>query len=331
MSFQPLTQQGAVTSQLLAALNSQLGLILPTQGQIYWVKPNSGSDSYDGLSAGSAFKTLLRALQACTANQNDVVLFCAESNTAARTTDYQAATLDWNKDLTHLIGVNSGPFLGQRSRISNLSSAAALNPMVKVSANGCLISGLEFFQGTPASGTTSVALQVTGQRNVIQSCQISGNGDLTGVADVAGSRSLLISGSENTFKGCYIGLDTVIRATQTSEVEITAGARNYFEACHFESYTSLSTFKAVVIATGCDRWMKFKDCDFTACQNITSATAPTGAIGITTMNGQVFMKNPYVYGYAQIVTADNAYVQVLGLNGLATGHLIGIAQGVDAT
>ncbi len=42
------------------------------------------------------------------------------------------------------------------------------------------------------------------------------------------------------------------------------------------------------------------------------------------------MKNPYVYGFAQIVTADNAYVQVLGLNGLATGHLIGIAQGVDA-
>jgi len=107
-------------------------------------------------------------------------------------------------------------------------------------------------------------------------------------------------------------------------------ARLIFEDCHFESYTSGSTFKAVSIATGVDRFVTFKNCMFTAVQNISSAVAPTGAIGITTMNGQVYMVNPYVYGYSQIVTADNAYVQVLGLNGLATGHLIGIAQGVDA-
>src|SRR4051812_12677832 len=119
--FQPLTQQGAVTGSLLAALNAQLGLILPTQGNVYWVRPNTGSDANDGLSAGSAFQTLLKALQTATANQNDIVLLCAESNTAGRTTSYQAATLDWNKDLVHLIGVNGGPFLGQRSRISNLA------------------------------------------------------------------------------------------------------------------------------------------------------------------------------------------------------------------
>ncbi len=328
--FQPLTQQGAVTGSLLAALNAQLGLILPTQGQVFWVRPHTGSDSNDGLSAGSAFQTLAKAFAVTTSGQNDIVLLCAESNTAANTTDYQSATLTWSKDLVHLIGVNGGPFLGQRSRIGQAATSVALNPMFLVSGNGCLISGIEFFQGTPVSGTTSVAVKVTGQRNTFINCQISGNGDLGGATDVAGSRSLLMSGSENTFKGCYIGLDTVLRATQTSEVEITAGARNYFEACHFESYTSLSTFKAVVIATGCDRWMKFKDCDFTACQNITSATAPTGAIGITTMNGQVFMKSPYVYGYAQITTADNAYVQVLGNDGTATGHKIGIAQSVDA-
>lgn len=48
------------------------------------------------------------------------------------------------------------------------------------------------------------------------------------------------------------------------------------------------------------------------------------------MNGAVIVKNCYLYGFAQYVTADNAYVQMLGFNGLATGHLIGIAQGVDA-
>jgi hypothetical protein len=265
-----------------------------------------------------------------TAGQNDIIYLMAHSNTAAATTNYLGSTLTWSKDLVHLIGVNGGPRIGQRSRISNLASAAAMAPMVNVTGNGCLFANIEFLQGTPGSGTTSVCVQVTGQRNHFYNCQIAGMADLTGVADVSGSRSLKISGSENLFERCTIGLTTVLRATMVEEVEISAGARNSFEGCDFETYTSLSTFKMVAIATGCDRYMRFMDCNFLAVQNITSAVAPTGAIGITTMNGQVVMKNPYVYGFAQIVTADNAYVQVLGLNGLATGHLIGIAQGVDA-
>ncbi len=327
-----LPQNGGVFSAAnVAAINQFLaaqGII--TQGNVYWVKPHSGSDSNNGSSPGAAVATLTKALALCTAGQNDVVLLCAESNTAGNTTDYQATTLSWNKDLVHLLGVNCGSMLGQRSRISNLSTAAALAPLFSLSANGCLIQNIEFFQGTPASGTTSRCMDVSGQRNVIRNCQISGDGDLTGVADVAGSRSLKLSGSENLFQHCYIGLDTVIRATQTAEVEISAGARCIFEACHFETYTSLSTFKMVTVATGCDRFVKFVDCDFLAVQNITSAVAPTGAIGITTMNGQVFVRNPALYGFAQYVTADNAYVQVLGLDGTATGHLIGITQSVDA-
>ena len=49
------------------------------------------------------------------------------------------------------------------------------------------------------------------------------------------------------------------------------------------------------------------------------------------MNGAVLMRGCFLYGFAQYVTADNAYVQMLSWNGLATGHLIGISQGVDAT
>lgn len=307
------------------------GYIGPSQGNVWFVKPVSGNDGNDGMTPQTPFATLAHALSSATAGQNDIVYLLAESNTASATTDYQSTTLDWNKDLVHLIGVNCGPLLGQRSRISNLSTAAAMAPLFKVSANGCLIANIEVFQGTPGSGTTSIAMQVSGQRNRIVNCQISGNGDLTGVTDVAGTRSLKVSGSENIFQHCYIGLDTVIRGTQTEEVEISAGARNTFESCHFETYTSLSTFKMVTVATGCDRFVKFLDCDFLAVQNITSAVAPTGAIGITTMNGQVIVKNPYLYGFSNYVTADNTYVQMLGINGLATGHLVGVAQGVDVT
>lgn len=302
------------------------------QGNRWFVKPRTGSDSNDGKSPSSAFKTLAKAQAVAVANQNDIVFLLAESNTAADTTDYQATALTWAKNSVHLIGVNNGGMIGQRSRISNLSTATAIvDGLFIVSANNCFIANIEVFQGQGGTNPTgaSIATLVSGDRNHFANCQISGIGHSE--LDDATSRSLKVSGSENFFDShCYIGLDTVIRATATAEVEISAGARNVFDRCHFETYTSLSTFKMVTVATGCDRFIKFLDCDFHAVQNITSAVAPTGLIGITTMNGAVLMKNPYVYGFAQIVTADNAYVQVLGLNGLATGHLIGIAQGVDA-
>ncbi len=324
------TSGGALQQSTLDALNLMAEGLFPTQGNIYFVNPRTGVDVNPG-TVQLPFKSLRQALSVCTAGQNDIVYLLAASNTASQTTDYLATNLNWNKDLVHLIGINAGGAIGQRSRIANLATAVAMAPMLTVSANGCLIKNVEVIQGTPGSGTTSIAMLVSGDRNHIVNCQISGNADLTGVADVAGSRSLKVSGAENTFDGCYIGVDTVLRATQTTELEISAGARNIFRDCQVESYTSLSTFKAVSVATGCDRFIRFDNCMFTAVQNITSAVIPTGAIGITTMNGQVFMRNPYVYGYTQIVTADNAYVQVLGFNGLATGHLIGIAQGVDAT
>lgn len=323
------TGGGTLQPNTLAALNAVGSGVYPTQGNIFFVNPGTGDDNNNG-SVGSPLASLGAAYAMTVSGQNDIIYLQAHSNTAAQTTNYLSSVLTWSKDLVHLIGVNGGPFLGQRSRISNLAGTAAMAPMVNVTGNGCLFANIEFFQGTPGSGTTSICLQVTGQRNHFENCQISGMGDLTAVADVSGSRSLKLSGSENYFRNCYIGLSTTLRATMTTEVEISAGARNTFEHCHFDTYTSLSTFKMISVATGCDRWIVLDNCRFLATQNITSAVAPTGLIGITTMNGQVLVLNPTMYGFAQYVTADNAYVQMLGVPGTATSHLIGITQGVDA-
>jgi len=311
--------------------NAFIGATFLTQGKQFFVKPNTGSDGNDGLSPRHALKTLAEALSKATAGQNDVVWLFAESDTAASTTDYQSAALNWNKDLVHLIGVNAGGFVSQRSRVAPLSSVTAFSNLFTLSANCCLIANIEFYQGAmntnPTAASTSVT--VSGERNHFVNCQISGIGDTT--LDDAGSNSLTVSGSENTFEDCYIGLDTVIRATSVTEVVLSGTpSRTLFRRCHFETYTSSSTFKMITVPVGADRFVKFTDCDFHAVQNIAGAVAPTGLIGITTMNGAVLMRNPMLYGFAQYVTADNAYVQILGLNGLATGHLTGITQGVDA-
>lgn len=304
-------------------------MVGPTQGNYYFVKPHSGNDGNNGRSPSQAVATLAQALSLATAGQNDVVFLMAESNTAANTTDYQSVALDWNKDGVHLIGVNDGSMIGQRSRISNLSTATAIvGGLFIVSANNCLIANIEVYQGQGGTNPTgaSIAVTVSGQRNRFVNCQISGIGHSE--LDDATSRSLSVTGAENIFQHCYIGLDTVIRATATSEVSC-ATARNIFEDCFIESYTSLSTFKALTVVTSTvGRFVMVKNCLLAAVQNITSAVAPTGAIIQGAVSGTTYVYGTAVAGYAAVSTLDDANIFLNGpIGGTAKA---GLATGVDA-
>lgn len=305
-------------------------VVAPLVGKSIFVRPGTGSDSNDGFSPAKAKATLAGALAIATADSNDTVFLIAESNTAASTTDYQATALDWNKDGVHLIGVGSGPMIGQRSRIAQLSTVKTIEDLLTISADNCYIGNIEVFQGVTSSTATSPrAMVVSGQRNVVENCQVSGNGDTGGSTDTAGARSLHVSGSENIFKHCYLGLDTVIRATQTAEVSVTSAARTIFEDCIINSYTSLSTFKALV-ATSIDRFVILKDCMLIAVQNITSAVAPTGAISNVTPNGQINILGGGVFGYADVTTADDTKTLQLTYSGLAANVVDqGVAKATD--
>jgi hypothetical protein len=301
-----------------------------TGGKAWFVRPGTGSDGNSGKSPDRALATLAKALSKATANSGDVVYLIAESNTASATTDYQSTVLDWNKDGVHLVGVGAGPLMGQRSRISNLSTATAIvNGLVILSADNCLVQNIEIFHGQGGTNPTgaSIALVVSGQRNNIVNCQISGVGHSE--LDDATSCSLTVTGHENTFRECYIGLDTTIRATATAEVRVTSAARTFFDKCVFSSYTSLSTFKSV-IATSIDRFVTFRDCMFYTAQGITSSVAPTGAISNVTPNGQVYLLGGGVFGYADVTTADDTATLTLTYSGLAANVVDqGVAKATD--
>jgi hypothetical protein len=293
-------------------------------GRAIFVRPGTGSDGNNGKSPAKAVKTLAQALLMATANAGDVVYLIAESNTASSTTDYQSATLDWNKDGVHLIGMNCGPLIGQRSRIGQLSTVLTVNSLFKVSANNCLIANIEVFQGVASStATTPIAVEVTGQRNLFQNCQISGIGDTS--MDVSGARSLKISGSENTFKHCYIGLDTVIRATTGAETEVAdSTARTVFEDCMFDTYTSNSSLVMVKYAAP-DRFILFKNCTINAVNNITSAVSPTVALSApSTINGQIIFHHSCVSGFTDVIAAGRVFISAAAGSvadmGLATNY-----------
>ena len=286
-----------------------------SQGKAIYVKPSSGLDSNDGLSLAAPVKTLVRALAIATANQNDVVYLFAESNTAANTTDYQSVTLDWNKDFVHLVGVGSGTMIGQRSRVALISTYTTASNLFTLSADGCYIANIEFFAGV-ASANPLGAMLVTGQRNKIQNCQISGIGDL--LMDTASGYSLKLTtpAAENIFSHCYIGLNTVLRTTNAHEVWIVGGAgtgikRNIFEDCIFDSSTANTSFKSID-CTFIEGFLLLKNCTFMATKNMTGNVNPTGAIAATTPNGMLAIQGCSFFGFDNVMTSTSTTVWVSG-------------------
>lgn len=273
-----------ITNFDVVQANSFLGAQMVTQGNVWYVKPSSGSNGNDGKTPATAFKTLAYALSAATANQNDIIYLIAESNTAGSTTDYQSSTLTWNKDLVHLIGVCSPSMVSQRARIAQLSTATGVSPLVNITANGCIFKNISIFHGVN-DATSLVAAQVTGSRNYFKNVHFAGIGHATQVA--ANAASLKLDGAqENVFEDCVMGVDT-ITADNSTKGELwfdTSAARNMFRRCLFTRFISNAGYVHVSFqdTTAIDRWTVFEDCYFVS-ESANDATAQTAVF--STMAG----------------------------------------------
>jgi hypothetical protein len=223
--------------------------------QVFFVDAANGNNVNDGLTPSTAVASVATAYAKTTSGNNDVIFFIPSG-----TADNPAATLTWSNSYTHLIGL--GPELrgmGNRCRIEGLA-ATDLTSLITVSGSGCVFSGIKWINLADAD-VDSGAMTVSGGRNSFIDCQISGMGHATPGAR-AGSYSLTLTGEENNFKRCTIGLDTIVRAAANAELVVASGAvRNTFEQCSFES-ASETAGKFLVMVTALDRWLKFIDCDF---------------------------------------------------------------------
>lgn len=242
--------------------------------KVWWVFPSSGSDSNKGTRPQQPLKTLSKAQTLATADNNEAVFLVSESNSASSTTDYQSAALDWAKDGVDLIGVCAGNHLQQRARIAQLSTATGVSNLFTVSADNCFIANISIFHGVD-DATSLGAVLVSGQRNKFYNVSMSGIGHAT--QDAANNYSLKVTGSENLFEECYIGLSTIARATATYEMAFDSGAtRNTFRKCMIDSYGNAAFAHVYVPSNGIDRWNMFDDCVF--------MNMPTGDASGTTMD-----------------------------------------------
>lgn len=266
-----------------------------TQGQSWFVKPVSGNDGNTGKTPLRAFKTMAKALSAAVADRNDVVYFFSEGNAAAEATDYQSATLDWNKDCVHIIGINAGNMLSQRSRIAFASAYDTASNLMTVSASGCLIANMQIYAGVAGTNPTG-CLQVTGDRNHFFNCHIAGIGN--DANDIAGAYSLKLDGAdENLFEKCTIGLTTIARGTNANaDILIDTDSKlDIWKDCVIARRIEHNTNAPLVQladATSIQDFIMFDNCSFISCD-----------VNYAYTNGGVFSLPALTAGY--IIVKDS--------------------------
>jgi len=325
------TNGGSLQNSTLGVINTLAASIFPSQGNAYFVNPRTGDDVFGDGSRNNPFKSIPHAFSFTVAGQNDIVFLEAAGNTAADTTDYQTTTLLWNKNLVHLIGINSGPQIGQRSRIALDAAYATASNLITVSGNGCRFENIEFFEGV-ASALPTGCMQVTGQRSVFRNCQISGMGNSAN--DISGAYSLYLNGAaECLFESCYIGLDTVTLGAQAnSQIKCAAQAtRNLFRGCHIVTYTNHATNNNFLrCPTGSlDRFLEFEDCRFQNPIDSASTNLTQAFIVASDAGGTVLLTGAKtgVLGATDWNSTDSG--NVTAINGTVTAATFGLA--VDVT
>lgn len=256
------------------------GMPYPFTGTYFFVDPLNGTDGNTGLSPSRPLQTLYKAHSLCTSGANDVVFLIGDGGTTgtarlstalAQSVDPAATSgvLTWSKSACHLIGVTAPARIGQRARIAPPSGTYTVTTFgsanfIVVSGSGCLFANFSIFHGFSTGGAAQITLTVTGQRNAFVNIQVGGIGD-AGSAGDAGSRNVKVSGGENLFQGCTIGLDTVTRSAANASVELSGAVpRTEFRDCDFPFMTSSATVLGILgTGNGCvDRFTMFKNCAF---------------------------------------------------------------------
>lgn len=283
-------------------------------GDQYYLDPANGLDTNDGKSPSKAFKTFAVAYAALTANQNDTLYYIA----GASGLNLTAATT-WAKSYTHFVGICAPTRVGQRARIFQLSTLTGASPLFTVSGSGCIFKNLYIMQGVN-DNTSLINVSVTGGRNYFENVHFAGGGHATQAVN-GGASLKLDGGSENTFVGCTIGVDTVAAATGMAGLLVDSeAARNVFENCNFTMYAGHvgAIFVEIADNTGFDRYLIFRDCLFindAVAYTMTSAFAIP--VGMGNATHRILMFNCAAVGAADWDSANRGLMYLN--NGTITG------------
>lgn len=259
-------------------------------GDIYYVDYRNGSDTNDGETWGTAFRTYSRAIAAVTSNNNDVILIDGDSEVV------ETAMVNITKNRVHTIGMNGAlGHYGQGSKISCTLDAGATN-IATIQNTGIrnTFTGIKVINAnTVAEGLYAFA--EGGEFTRFLNCEFYKSTDL----DDAGASEFLHNGDSAMFYDCTFGSSANETGNIRANVLVTATLSGkkcrdtYFENCIFLSKAD-DTDKVMVYganATDVERMFLMKGCTFF--NNPLSAGTPAHAVGFAAAQteGAVILKN----------------------------------------
>ncbi len=290
-------------------------------GPAIYIKPGTGSDGASGKRPDRSLKTLSKAQTLIAADKNGVIYLVSEDNSASGTTArISDSSFTFSKDGVKIQGINQNGMIGQRSRISNTSGIGAITPLMTWSANNSSMANVHVLY-SEANASAKGCFDVTGDRNYFYRCHFAGIASAT--QDVADAYSLKVTGSENLFEECVIGIDTTDTGTGANyELTFTAAAtaaRNIFKNCIFLTYaTAVGQAFVNFASTGIERFVLFDNCTFI---NAGIAESPgseldTAFIVDANPGGSIILKDCCLIGAVEWDTTDSGKVFVLGANAI---------------
>lgn len=200
-------------------------------GTSYFVDPTNGLDGNDGLTPTTARKTILSAYNSTVANNNDVVYLIGNASWHTL-----SAALVWSKSYTHMVGLGSCTYSGQRSRVQCDSD---FDLMITISGSGCIFANMKWVYGRGGADNHTM-VYLSGNYNYFENMHFAAMNHLTEAAD-ASSIGVDVRGSENTFETCNFGDESIVRSGANSMVQITTGGRDKFNNCIFQLYSTGDT------------------------------------------------------------------------------------------
>ena len=273
---------------------ASMGIPRGPKSKVFLVDTVNGSDSSSGTSWQAPLKTVAAAEALCTGDQHDCVLFLPGD-----TQDSVAATITWDKDHTHLIGLGANfPGIGQRSRLA--SSVAA--PALTISARGCIFKN---FQVQNSYAGASGGVLVSGPYNYFENVYFNGMNNASS-ANKSTSYCLSVTGAENYFKNCTIGSVQLVTSSTNSVLLLSNGA-NTFEGCRIQHYseTAGNFLVQLVAGTGGMSLILFDRCVFFN-QSVNWAAGSTDVFNIAqTGSHYVLLRDEVMIGataWADVVT-----------------------------
>jgi hypothetical protein len=235
-----LRKKGMVDMQNMLAQFCMNQLGFGPLGEIHMLTPGSGNaHNYfrDKVDSANLHHFVSYGEAALVTQRNDILLVTPGSHPWRGDAHATAAALTWDKESTHMLGMDAGALTGySRARFSHAGYAMA-NFMTVSGASNCF-KNLRWMHGSSTGGASDLTCAIiSGSGNKFENVCFATPLDATQAA-TTGYLGVRVSGSLNHFKNCMFGSTNDIDRSAANALlsfDADCGPWNVFENCIFRS------------------------------------------------------------------------------------------------